>query len=50
MRLQSRRRDAPAQPYLDFVKNSLRQNKPDDQFVRELRTAEGYTWDHGSAG
>src|SRR5690606_10308572 len=29
---------------------SLRDNKPYDQFVRELITAEGYTWDNGAAG
>ena len=39
LRLQSRMRYAPAQPYLDFVKQSLRENKPYDQFVRELITA-----------
>ena len=50
LRLQSRMRYAPAQPYLDFVKDSLRDNKPYDQFVRELITAEGYTWDNGAAG
>jgi hypothetical protein len=50
LRLQSRMRYAPAKPYLDFVKQSLRENKPYDQFVRELVTAEGYTWDNGAAG
>ncbi|MBT4866209.1 MAG: DUF1549 domain-containing protein, partial [Planctomycetaceae bacterium] len=50
LRLQSRMRYAPAQPYLEFVKTSLRENKPYDQFVRELITAEGYTWDNGAAG
>ena len=50
LRVRSRMRYAPAQPYIDFVKNSLRQNKPYDQFVRELLTAEGYTWDNGAAG
>jgi Protein of unknown function (DUF1549)/Protein of unknown function (DUF1553) len=50
LRLQSRMRYAPAKPYLEFVKKSVRQNKPYDQFVRELLTAEGYTWDKGAAG
>ena len=50
LRLQSRMRYAPAKPYLDFIKHSLRENKPYDQFVRELITAEGYTWDNGAAG
>ena len=50
LRLQSRMRYAPAKPYLEFVKQSLRDNKPYDQFVRELITADGYTWDNGAAG
>jgi hypothetical protein len=50
LRIQTRNRYAPAQPYIDFVKDSMRDNKPYDQFVRELLTAEGYTWDNGAAG
>ncbi|MBM82118.1 MAG: hypothetical protein CMJ78_16235 [Planctomycetaceae bacterium] len=50
LRLQSRMRYAPAHYYLDFVKNSLRTNKPYDKFVRELITSKGYTWDNGAAG
>ena len=50
LRIRSRMRYAPAQPYIDFVKDSLRENKPYDKFVRELLTAEGYTWDNGAAG
>ncbi|MCH8829982.1 MAG: DUF1549 domain-containing protein, partial [Planctomycetes bacterium] len=50
LRIRTRMRYAPSQPYIDFVKNSLRTNKPYDQFVRELVTAEGYTWDNGAAG
>lgn len=50
LRIRSRMRYAPAQPYIDYVKNSLRENKPYDKFVRELLTAEGYTWDNGAAG
>lgn len=50
LRLQSRMRYSPAAPYLDFVKESLRQNKPYDQVVQELLTSEGYTWDNGAAG
>lgn len=50
LRLQSRMRYAPAQPYVDYVKDSIRENKPYDQIVRELVTAEGYTWDNGAAG
>ena len=50
LRIQSRMRYAPAQPYIEFVKQSVRDNKPFDVFVRELITAEGYTWDNGAAG
>jgi hypothetical protein len=50
LRMQSRMRYAPAQPYIDFVRQSLRENRPYDQFVRELITSEGYTWDNGAAG
>jgi hypothetical protein len=50
LRIQSRSRYAPSKPYIDFVKDSVRENKPYDQFVRELITAEGYTWDNGAAG
>ena len=50
LRIRSRMRYGPAQPYINFVKNSLRDSVPYDQFVRELITAEGYTWDNGAAG
>ncbi len=50
LRLKTRMRFAPSKPYLDFVKDALRENKPYDQFVRDLVTAEGYTWDNGAAG
>ncbi|MBL9153538.1 MAG: DUF1549 domain-containing protein [Verrucomicrobiales bacterium] len=36
--------------YLDWVKESIRENKPYDQFVRELVTAEGRMWDDPAAG
>ncbi len=38
------------QAYAHWVKDSLRNNKPYDQFVRELVTAEGYIWDNGAVG
>jgi hypothetical protein len=50
LRVQSRMRYGPAQPYVDFVKTALRENRPYDVFVRELIAAEGYTWDNGAAG
>jgi len=36
--------------YKKFIKDSLRANKPYDQFVREMLSAKGYAWDNGAAG
>lgn len=36
--------------YAKFIKESLRTNKPYDQFVRELLSARGYAWDNGAVG
>jgi hypothetical protein len=38
------------QAYAHWVKDALRNNKPYDQFVKELVTAEGYIWDNGAVG
>lgn len=35
--------------YDNWIRDSLRNNKPYDQFVRELITAEGSTWQNGAA-
>ena len=35
--------------YDAWIKDSFRENKPYDQFVRELVTAKGSTWDNGAA-
>jgi len=35
--------------YDAWIRDSFRQNKPYDQFVRELVTAKGSTWDNGAA-
>ncbi|MEZ5305192.1 MAG: DUF1549 domain-containing protein [Verrucomicrobiales bacterium] len=32
--------------YIQWIKDSLRANKPYDQFVRDLVSAEGYAWDN----
>jgi len=50
LRIQTRNRYNPGQHYIEFVKTALRENRPYDQFVRELITAEGYTWDNGASG
>ena len=36
--------------YEKFIKESLRANKPYDQFVREMLSAKGYAWDNGAVG
>ena len=36
--------------YADFVKESLRANKPYDQFVREMVAAQGKAWENGAIG
>ena len=39
-----------AQAYLDFIRDSLRRNKPYNQFVKELVTATGECYDNGAVG
>ena len=36
--------------YAEFIKESLRSNKPYDQFVREMVAAQGKAWDNGAIG
>ncbi|MBL9114672.1 MAG: DUF1549 domain-containing protein [Verrucomicrobiaceae bacterium] len=36
--------------YMKFVKESLRANKPYDQFVRDMVAAQGEAWDNGAIG
>lgn len=36
--------------YIEWVRDSLRKNKPYDQFVRELLTASGPAWENGAVG
>ena len=50
LRVQSRLRNAPGAPYLDWIKAAVRENKPYDEMVRELISADGYVWDNGAAG
>jgi len=39
-----------SQPYNEWVKLSIRKNKPYDQWVREMLTAEGRVWDTPATG
>ncbi|MFG0262033.1 MAG: DUF1549 and DUF1553 domain-containing protein [Novipirellula sp. JB048] len=42
--------DILAEPYLDYVKDSIRTNKPYDQWVYEMLTADGTTWENPAVG
>lgn len=48
LRIQSRNNVIVGQPYIDFVKDSLEQNKPYDEFVRELLASEGAAMEKGN--
>lgn len=39
-----------AQPYHEYIKDSIRTNKPYDQWVREMMTAEGRIWENPAVG
>lgn len=42
--------NAPGRPYCEWVRESLESNKPYDDFVYEMLTAEGKVWEHPAAG
>jgi len=50
LRMETGLRGDAGQAYAAWVKDSLRNNKPYDQFVRDLITADGYVWDNGAVG
>jgi hypothetical protein len=50
LRVQTGGRGEAGQAYAAWIKNALRNNKPYDQLVRDLITAEGYIWDNGAVG
>jgi len=37
-------------PYMEYIKNSIREDKPFDDMVREMLTATGKIWDEPAAG
>jgi len=39
-----------ADPYIEFIKQSIREDKPLDQLVRELMTASGRLWEEPASG
>ena len=49
LRIKNRLRGGnPGRPYIDFVKSSIANNRPYDEFVRELLTAEGPAMERGN--
>jgi len=43
-------RDVWSEPYLDWVKRSIAANRPYDQWVREMLTADGKMWENPAVG
>lgn len=50
LRIQSRGRRTVMVSYQDWVKESLRDNVPYDEFVRELISSSGFVWDEPATG
>ena len=52
LRATSRLRNVSGQPYMNWIKDSLKQNKPYDKFVTEMLTSDGslYAHDNGATG
>jgi Protein of unknown function (DUF1549)/Protein of unknown function (DUF1553) len=42
--------DLKADPYIEYVKNSIREDKPFDEMVREMLTASGKIWEAPAGG
>ena len=49
-RLANNNANVVAQPYHEWIKSSIRQNKHYDDWVREMLTAEGKIWDNPAVG
>lgn len=50
LRIQSRGRKTVMVSYQDWVKQSLKENKPYDEFVRDLIASSGFVWDDPAVG
>lgn len=50
LRVKTRGRRMVMASYQDWIKESLRDNVPYDEFVREMITSEGYVWDDPAVG
>ena len=42
--------DIKADPYIEWIKQCMKDDKPYDQMVRDLLTAEGKIWDNPATG
>lgn len=50
LRVKSRHDRAIGEPYINWIKQSIRESKPYNQMVYEMLTAEGYVWNNGAVG
>ncbi|MEM0896501.1 MAG: DUF1549 domain-containing protein [Verrucomicrobiota bacterium] len=50
LRLKTRTQGGTGAAYIQWVKDAITSNKPYDQFVREMVTADGMVWDNGAVG
>jgi len=50
LRIKSRMQGEAGGAYSQWVKEALKENKPYDEFVKSMITAEGYIWDNGAVG
>lgn len=50
LRVQTEQQNAGGVEYANWVKNAIRENMPYDQFVHQLISASGFTWDNGAVG
>jgi len=50
LRLKTNQRDGDGAAYIEWVKQSIRENKRYDLFVQQLLKSEGYPWDNAAVG
>ena len=50
LRVKSRHDRAIGEPFINWIKDSVKYSKPYNQMVYEMLTAEGYVWNNGAVG
>ncbi len=50
LRIKSRHDRAIGEPWINWIKDSVKYSKPYNQMVYEMLTAEGYVWNNGAVG